>query len=484
MKSKVLILILIYVFLGIFFCPQIALTEINDIQYLHILKESGQRQKAYEGYKSAIAKYPGSIPLTLNFIELLIDMGRIDEAWNRLEKIEPEDINILNDDDQRRIALLRAQIFVRKEEFSKAITEIEPFADSKDDQLLIADIYLLGGQRNKSLRILKDVTRSSYYTPYEKDLARKKIKDIKRYYASRFSMDSGIVDSIPWSTISGMVPIGQNGQFTTSYLWMDGGQLFSVALDCLHKRFPPTESYELLFSITDDGDEGVSVKKTFYPTKRSQAEIKGYYNQVEREITALMDEFSLKKGGSLRFDYAFSDMLTGSCKYEYSDYHLYSDYRQGYMNIFNIGATIDQHLSVKKIVLYHTVNMLVIEGHEEDGYKEDVDKRVYIAKHFYMPSYTFRLSYPVSDEYSDYINFKIGLGSFWAEDHPFYNEVNEDKVVGFVFSPGFSFNLHVHRNVSIRGGAEYRMGVHRGLVLKKWDNDCELRTNVGVHIIF
>lgn len=157
------------------------------------------------------------------------------------------------------------------------------------------------------------------------------------------------------------------------------------------------------------------------------------------------------------------------------------------MNIFNIGATIDQHLSVKKIVLYHTVNMLVIEGHEDDGHEEDDDKRVYIAKHFYMPSYTFRLSYPVSDEYSDHINFKIGLGPFWAEDHPSYNEDNEDnenKVVGFVFSPGCSFDLHVHRNVSIRGGAEYRMGVYRGLGQVKWHEDCELRTNVGVEILF
>jgi len=86
MKSKALILIVIYAILGIFLCPQIALTEINDRQYLHILKESGQRQKAYEGYESAIAKHPGSIPLDLDFIELLIDMERIDEAWNRLEK--------------------------------------------------------------------------------------------------------------------------------------------------------------------------------------------------------------------------------------------------------------------------------------------------------------------------------------------------------------------------------------------------------------
>lgn len=257
------------------------------------------------------------------------------------------------------------------------------------------------------------------------------------------------------------------------------------------KRFPPVE---LLLSITDDGDAGASFKKTFYPIKKSFLEIKGYYNEVEREITALMDEFSLKKGGFLRFDYEFSDMLRGSCKYEYSDYHKYSECRQGYMNIFNIGATYDQHLSVKKIVLHHTVNILVIDGHEDDDDEHKVEKRIYITKHFYMPSYTFSLLYPVSDEYSDHINFKIGLGAFWAEDHPFLPEdppsYNEDKkVVGFIFSPGYSFDLHVHRNVSIRGGAEYRIGVYRGVEREEereeeWETTLELRTNLGVEILF
>ena len=488
-KSKTLKFILICSIIETFFCLQVAMADIGERQRLHILKESGQRNEAYEGYKAAIAKHPKSIPLVLDFVELLIGMERFDESRNLLKKIRPEDINSLNDNDKRRISLLNAQIHVKREELDTAISEIEPFADSKDDQLLIADIYLMEGQWRKSLRILGGVEESVYYTPYERDLARKKIANIRRHYAPRINADAGIVDlegygAIPWSSISGEIPIYKNNRLTTSYLWMDGGDFFSVGImSGFSRKFP----VELLFSITDDGDAGASFKTTFNPIKKSFVEIKGYYNEVERELTALMDEFSLKKGGFLRFDYEFSDMLTGSCKYEYSDYHLYSDCRQGYMNIFNIGATIDQHLSVKKIVLYHTVNMLVIDGHEDDGHEEDVDKRVYIAKHFYMPSYTFSLSYPVSDEYSDHINFKIGLGPFWAEDHPSYNEDNEDnenKVVGFVFSPGCSFDLHVHRNVSIRGGAEYRMGVYRGLGQEKWHEDCELRTNVGVEILF
>jgi len=168
----------------------------------------------------------------------------------------------------------------------------------------------------------------------------------------------------------------------------------------------------------------------------------------------------LKKGGSLRFDYEFSDMLTGSCKYEYSDYHQYSDYRQGYMNIVNIGATHDQHLSIKKIVLYHTVNMLVIEG------DEDKDERAYIAKHLYMPSYIFRLSYPVSDEYySGHIAFKIGMGYLFGIDND-----------GFALSPGCSFDLRVHEDVGLTGGAEYRLDEVSG--------EGEWRTNVGVEILF
>lgn len=500
MKSKTLIFIFICSIIETFFCLQVAMADTGERQRLHILKESGQHSKAYEGYRAAIAKHPESIPLILDFIELLIGMERFDESCNLLEKIKPEDINALNDNDKRRISLLKAQILVKWKEFDTAISEIEPFADSKDDQLLIADIYLMGGQWRKSLRILGEVEGSVYYTPYERDLARKKIANIRRHYAPRINADAGIVDSkeygsISWSSVSGEIPIYKNNRLTTSYLWMNGeksGNFFSVGIMSGFSRKVPVE---LLLSITDDGDAGASFKTTFNPIKKSYVEIKGYYNEVEREITALMDEFSLKKGGSLRFDYEFSDMLTGSCKYEYSDYHQYSECRQGYMNIFNIGATIDQHLSVKKIVLHHTVNMLVIEGHEDKDEdcsgKENNEERVYyIAKHLYMPSYTFSLSYPVSDEYSDHINFKIGLGPFWAEDHPFlakdHHSYNEDnKVVGFVFSPGCSFDLHVHRNVSIRGGAEYRMGIYLGLDdEKEWHEDSEWRTNVGVELLF
>jgi len=469
MKSKALIFILIYSIIETFFCLQVAMADIRERQRLHILKESGQHGEAYEGYMAAIAKHPKSVPLVLDFVELLIGMERFDESWNLLKKIKPEDINALNDNDKRRISLLKAQILVKSEDFDTAISEIKPFADSKDDQLLIADIYLMEGQWKKSLRILGKVEESVYYTPYERDLARKKIANIRRHYAPRINADAGIVvskehKSIPWSSISGEIPIYKNNRLTTSYLWMDGGDFFSVGLSGFSKRFPPDE---LLLSITDDGDAGASFKTTFNPIKKSFVEIKGYYNEVEREITALMDEFSLKKGGFLRFDYEFSDMLTGSCKYEYSDYDYPHNY--GYMNIFNVGATYNQHLSVKKIVLYHTVNMLVIDGHGDEEY---------IAKHFYMPSYTFSLSYPVSNEYSDYINFKIGLGHFFGSDQPYYDIDNE----GFVLSPGCFFDLHVHRDVSIRGGAEYRMGVNRKLERKSVT--CELRTNVGVEILY
>jgi tetratricopeptide (TPR) repeat protein len=429
------------------------MADTGERQRLHILKESGQHSKAYEGYRAAIAKHPESIPLILDFIELLIGMERFDESCNLLEKIKPEDINALNDNDKRRISLLKAQILVKWKEFDTAISEIEPFADSKDDQLLIADIYLMGGQWRKSLRILGEVEGSVYYTPYERDLARKKIANIRRHYAPRINADAGIVDSkeygsISWSSVSGEIPIYKNNRLTTSYLWMNGGDFFSVGIMSGFSRKIPVE---LLLSITDDGDAGASFKTTFNPIKKSYVEIKGYYNEVERELTALMDEFSLKKGGSLRFDYEFSDMLTGSCKYEYSDYP------QGYMNIFNIGATHDQHLSVKKIVLYHTVNMLVIEGQGDEDY---------IAKHLYMPSYTFRLSYPVSDEYySGHVAFKIGMGYLFGID-------NE----GFALSPGCSFDLRVHGDVGLTGGAEYRLDEVSG--------KGEWRTNVGVELLF
>ncbi len=461
MKSKALIFILICSIIETFFCLQVATADIVERQRLHILKESGQLSEAYEGYKAAIAKDPKSIPFVLDFVELLIGMKRFDESRNLLKKIRPEDINALKDDDKRRLSLFKAQVLVEREEFDTAISEIEPFADSKDDQLLIADIYLMEGQWRKSLRILGEVEKSVYYTLYERDLARKKTANIRRHYAPRINADAGIVDSktygsIPWSSISGEIPIYKNNRLTTSYLWMDGGDFFSVGIMSGFSRKIPVE---LLLSINDDGDAGASFKTTFNPIKKSYVEIKGYYNEVERELTALMDEFSLKKGGFLRFDYEFSDMLTGSCKYEYSDYH--HDY--GYMNIFNIGATIDQHLSVKKIVLYHTVNMLVIEGHED---YDDDDDTVYIAKHLYMPSYIFGLLYPVSDEYySGHVAFKIGMGYLFGID-------NE----GLALSPGCSFDLRIHGDVGLKGGAEYRLDEVSG--------KGEWRTNVGIELLF
>ena len=465
-----MIFVLIYLIIETFSCLQIATAGIKERQRLHILKESGQQSQAYEGYKAAIAEHPESTPLILDFVEFLIGMERFDESWNLLEKIRPEDINALTDNDKRRISLLKAQIFIKREEFDTAIAEIEPFADSKDDQLLIADVYFMGGQWRKSLRILGEVGDSVYYTPYEKELALRKIAYIRRLHASRINVDSGVVDSkahgsIPWSFISGEIPIYENDRLTASYLWMDGGDCFSVGWTGFSGRFP---SVELLLTITDYGDAGGSLKKIFYPTKKSYLEIKGYYGEVERELTAMMDEFSLKEGGSFRFDYEFSDIVTGSCRYEYSIYHLppqrcfrpsdgpgwCSPY--SYMNILNISVTFAQHLSVEKIVLYHSGGMLLVEGNGDEDY---------IARHLYMPSYTFRLSYLLANEYSDHIDFKIGLGHlFGVEDE------------GFVFSPGCIFNLHVHKNVIINGGAEYRLDGLSG--------EDEWRINAGIEILF
>lgn len=457
MNAKALIFIFIYL-MGTFFSVQVSLAEMRERQYLHILKESGQYKEAYEEYEAAIAKDPESVPLVLDFVELLIDMERFDEAWNQLEKIGREDINAVNGDDKRRIALNKTGIFMKREEFDKALSEIEPFADSRDDRLFIADVYLMGGEWKESLKVLGEVGGLPYYTPYERDLARKKMVYVRKHYNPRINADGGIVDSsahgtIPWGAVSGLVPIGQNNRIATSYLWLDDGGFFSVALNGSHSRCPPVDSYELLLSITDDGDGGGSVKKTFCPTRRSRAELKGYYNEVEREVTPLMAVFALKKGASLGLYHRFSDTLTGSCKYEYSDY----TQDRGCMNILNIGGVRTQHLSVERPTLNHIVAMLVIEGSGDENY---------VAHHVYMPSYTFRLSYPVSDEYySDHVAFKIGLGYLFGID-------NE----GFSFSPGCSFDLHVHGDVSLTGGAEYRLDEISG--------EGEWRINGGVEMIF
>jgi hypothetical protein len=62
-------------------------------------------------------------------VELIIGMKRFDESWNLLEKMRPEDINALKDDDKKRLSLFKAQVLVEREEFDTAIAEIEPFVN-------------------------------------------------------------------------------------------------------------------------------------------------------------------------------------------------------------------------------------------------------------------------------------------------------------------------------------------------------------------
>ncbi len=47
---------------------------------------------------------------------------------------------------------------------------------------------------------------------------------------------------------------------------------------------------------------------------------------------------------------------------------------------------------------------------------------------------------------------------------------------GFALSPGCSFDLRIHGDVGLTGGAEYRLDVVSG--------DREWRTNIGVEILF
>ncbi|RKX65466.1 MAG: hypothetical protein DRP42_04705 [Tenericutes bacterium] len=83
-----------------------------------------------------------------------------------------------------------------------------------------------------------------------------------------------------------------------------------------------------------------------------------------------------------------------------------------------------------------------------------------------MPSYIFGLLYPVSDEYySGHVAFKIGMGYLFGID-------NE----GLALSPGCSFDIRIHGDVGLKGGAEYRLDEVSG--------KGEWRTNVGVEILF
>lgn len=382
-------------------------------QRLISFKEIGYWVKAYEEYQRLLPHNRDNPRFMLDFIHLLLIMGRTEEAWDWLHKLDTRSEQYQEQAIKKQLTFVRALGFVLKGEYKKARKEIEPFLDSREDQKLISDIFLLSGFWNKSLIVAKQMATSYYHTPYERELATARIKEIAESWSKRLTGNVGILDSekhglMLWDEEQASWPINLETRFMFSHLNIENKHAFSLGVERFYSEVLPRPSYQYQVSITDNGKFGGRLQKVFYPLRNFNFQVTGFYNEPERGEAALMKDVTLKRGGILQTMYGFSDRITSAIRYEFADYP------QGHMHVLSTTNVYSQHLIFRRPLVYHTIILLLIDGSGDEDLFPD---------RLFLSAYVFGISYPLGKRHHDHIDFTTGMGyqfSVGSDEGPYW----------------------------------------------------------------
>lgn len=382
-------------------------------QHLLSLKEQGYWQEAYAEYHRLIPDNQENPQMFIDFIHLLLIMERTAEAWDWLHKIDQENPLYQEPVIKKQLTFLRALGFIQTGQYNRAFEEIRPFKDSREDQKLISDIYLLSGHWDKSLITAKHIARSAYHTPYERDLGIGRMKEITENWARRFTMTVGMLDSqkldtLFWNEERVSWPFHLHTRWLLSHLTISATHAVSFGFEKVYPDVLPRPRSQWAITATEDGKVGARIQNTFYPFRNVSLRLTGFYNEPERGEASLMQTAALKTGGNAQILYGFSDRISSALTYEYANYP-----HQGVLQTLSTINVYSQHLVFRRPLVYHTVIGLLLDG---SGDPELFPERLLLA------SYVLGISYPLSKRHHDHLDLTAGVGyqfSVGADDGPY-----------------------------------------------------------------
>jgi hypothetical protein len=473
--------VLIWLFLVAFFFTASAEESENKMPIQRdkawALSNIGEEQKAEKIYQQLLQEPKVPLDITFNYMDMLIAQRRYRETIQHLNSllISRLDMWMLSqlrykEDDQHlsllaalqqkyqnkefsiRYAFKQAELLLAYGKYQEAFDWVKDYKDISGNRIYAAYFALMAGELDTTEALLDQVVGNVEYTPHEQQQAEWLRMDMKRFWSPHISTRIKLIDNKLHGTFYPvetelMFPLDNWGRVTLKDYNLNGKDQFALKIDKV-VGFKDKLYFAALSSDNKFGFKAGWQRRRlgFY-----QFGFKGFYLDVETDVTALLKNFALKSGGEISGYYkpGRKTILGGS--YTYSNYKLPDSGEEvGYMHILH--PYFMYIINDKSPTLQHGIGWVHIQG------KGNTD---YIARRFDMPYYVISgLRY--FGPYKNLFHYSFTIGYMRGENFQ-----------GLAATPEVSLRYSFDRDLDFLGGLEYRIDSLSG--------DGETRGDVGIN---
>ncbi len=412
-----------------------------------VFENLGKHVEAEKIYRNLIKEKEVSVDVYFEYLNLLLVQQRFREAEESLKRLDP----LIDEESpaaQRyRFALIQAELLKTKGEYREA-AEALPLDQKEQNVLYIAPVYLYANNFSEAVRLLHIVTSSPEYSTEEKRSAEKFLLDIARLRSDQIQINTYFIHNKAYgallpveTTISR--PLSNWGKLQLHHYNLQ--EKHSIEFKLIHiDGFAEQSSLSLLVGENNLGAKG----QWEYRRKTGNLKVKLFYNDLERDVTALLSEFARKQGAELGGVVPLSadwhaGFTAGSSRYYFSTGDFIGEMHSFHPYIFH---TIFPDLPT----LRQQIGYFAVRG------KGDSE---YVARQFDMGYYSLSGSYEFGFR-QNVLNYSITLGYLSGE-----------KFSGFALTPKMEMRYCLSADLDFTSNIEYRTDMAAG--------GNEMRTMVG-----
>ena len=412
-----------------------------------VLNNLGKHAEAEKIYRNLIKEEEVPVDVYFEYLNLLLSQQRFHEAEESLKRLD-----LLIDEDnptaqRHRFAMIKAEILKAKGEYGEAI-EALPQDQKEQNILYTAPIYLYANNFAEAVRLLHIVTSSPEYSTEEKRRAKKILIDIERLRAGQLQVQTYFIHNKTYGVLLPVEttlsrPLSNWGKLQLRHYTLQ--EKHSIECKLIHlDGFAEQSSLSLFVDENNLGAKG----QWEYKGNFGNLKAKLFYNDLERDVTALLNEFARKQGGEFGGRVTLSGEWHAGITTSSSRYYFSTGDFIGEMHSFHpyISHTIFSDLPT----LRQQIGYFAVRG---KGNSE------YMARQFDMGYYSLSGSYEFGSR-QNILNYSTTLGYLSGEDFS-----------GFTITPKLEMRYSLTDDLDFTANIEYRTDMAAG--------DNETRNMVG-----
>jgi hypothetical protein len=425
------------------------------------LSNIGEEEKAEKIYQQLLQEPNVPLDIIFNYMDMLVAQRRYQETIQHLNSLLASHLNmwmlseIPNEGYDKHLRLLsvfqqkyqnkeftvryafkQAEMLLAYGKYQEAFDWVKNYKDMSGNRVYAAYFALMASELDETTALLDKVIGNMEYTPHEQQKAEWLRMDMKRFWSPHISSRIKFINNKLHGTFYPieselMFPLDNWGRVTLKNYNLKGKNQVALKID---KVIGFKEKF--YFSVlSSDNNLGFNAGWQRRRLKFYQFGFKGFYRDVETDVTALLKDFALKSGGEIFGYYKLGKKTTIGGSYTYNNYQLPdSDEKIGYMHILHPYFIFLKN--DKNPTLQHGIGWVHIQGNGNTDY---------IVRRFDMPYYSISgLRY--FGPYKNFCHYNLTIGYMRGENFQ-----------GLAATPKISFRYSPNRNLDFLGGLEYRI---------------------------